>query len=61
MSSKCFKNKFHVMNKLLYYLQEWRSPGYTVELDKGVNPLPLSQFDEIYQESLDIMLAGLSM
>ncbi|WP_410429623.1 hypothetical protein [Metabacillus litoralis] len=49
------------MNKLLYYLQEWRSPGYTVELDKGVNPLPLSQFDEIYQESLDIMLAGLSM
>lgn len=47
------------MNKLLHYLQEWRRPGYTVELGKGVNPLPLSRFDEIYQESLGIMLAGL--
>lgn len=44
-----------------WFIQEWRRPGYTVELGEGVNPLPLSQFDEIYQESLGIFLAGLYM
>lgn len=44
-----------------WFIQEWRRPGYTIELGKGVNPLPLSQFNEIYQESLGIMLAGLYM
>ncbi|MBM4765059.1 M14 family metallopeptidase [Bacillus sp. B15-48] len=44
-----------------WFIQEWRRPGFTVELGFGVNPLPLSQFDEIYQESLGIFLAGLYM
>ncbi|WP_070120672.1 M14 family metallopeptidase [Bacillus marinisedimentorum] len=44
-----------------WFIQEWRRPGYTVELGEGVNPLPLSQFDEIYQESLGIFLASLYM
>jgi len=42
-----------------WFIQEWRRPGYTVELGKGVSPLPLTQFDEIYQESLGIFLANL--
>jgi len=44
-----------------WFIQDWRRPGFTVELGFGVNPLPLSQFDEIYEESLGIFLAGLYM
>lgn len=42
-----------------WFIQEWRRPGFTVELGTGTNPLPLSQFDEIYKEALGIFLAGL--
>ncbi|KGX85235.1 M14 family metallopeptidase [Pontibacillus marinus] len=42
-----------------WFIQEWRRPGYTVELGEGVSPLPLTQFDEIYQESLGIFLANM--
>jgi g-D-glutamyl-meso-diaminopimelate peptidase len=44
-----------------WFIQDWRRPGFTVELGFGVNPLPLSQFDEIYEEALGIFLAGLYM
>ncbi|WLD92060.1 M14 family metallopeptidase [Alkalihalobacillus sp. AL-G] len=44
-----------------WFIQEWQRPGYTVELGEGVNPLPLSQYDEIYEETLGIMLASLYM
>lgn len=44
-----------------WFIQDWRRPGFTLELGLGVNPLPLSQFEEIYQESLGIMLASLYM
>ncbi len=33
-----------------WFIQEFRRPGYTVEVGQGVNPLPLSQFDEIYRD-----------
>lgn len=42
-----------------WFIQDWRRPGFTVELGSGTNPLPLNQFDEIYQEALGIFLAGL--
>lgn len=42
-----------------WFIQDWRRPGFTVELGKGVNPLPLSQFDEIYEDVLGIFLSGL--
>ncbi len=42
-----------------WFIQEWRRPGFTVELGSGNNPLPLDQFDEIYQKALGIFLAGL--
>ncbi|MFJ7828131.1 M14 family metallopeptidase [Psychrobacillus sp. NPDC096623] len=42
-----------------WFIQDWRRPGFTVELGTGTNPLPLSQFDEIYEEVLGIFLAGL--
>jgi g-D-glutamyl-meso-diaminopimelate peptidase len=44
-----------------WFIQDWRRPGFTIELGEGTNPLPLSQFEEIYQDSLGIFLAGLYM
>lgn len=44
-----------------WFIQDWRRPGFTVELGTGVNPLPISQFNEIYDEALGIFLAGLYM
>jgi len=44
-----------------WFIQEWRRPGFTIELGKGSNPLPLSQFSEIYEENLGIFLASLYM
>lgn len=44
-----------------WFIQDWRRPGFTVELGSGTNPLPLSQYDEIYEEALGIFLAALYM
>jgi len=44
-----------------WFIQDWRRPGFTVEIGRGVNPLPISQFDEIYQKTLGIFLAGIYM
>jgi len=44
-----------------WFIQEFRKPGFTIELGQGINPLPLSQFDEIYGEVLGIFLASLYM
>ncbi|WP_404452780.1 M14 family metallopeptidase [Virgibacillus necropolis] len=42
-----------------WFIQEYQRPGFTIELGSGTNPLPISQFDEIYEESLGIFLANL--
>jgi len=42
-----------------WFIQDWRRPGFTVEVGRGVNPLPIGQFWEIWGENLGIMLAGL--
>lgn len=44
-----------------WFIQEFRKPGYTIELGLGINPLPLSQFDEIYDEFFGIFLASIYM
>ena len=44
-----------------WFIQEFRKPGFTIELGRGINPLPLSQFDEIFEEALGIFLAALYM
>ncbi|PYI55882.1 M14 family metallopeptidase [Paenibacillus flagellatus] len=44
-----------------WFIQDWRRPGFTIEVGRGVNPLPLSQFPEIYEQSLGILLASLYM
>ncbi|WP_274308195.1 M14 family metallopeptidase [Solibacillus daqui] len=42
-----------------WFIQDWRRPGFTVELGLGTNPLPISQFDEIYEEALGFFLVAL--
>ena len=38
-----------------WFIQEFRRPGYTIEVGSGENPLPLSQFDEIYADNVGIL------
>lgn len=44
-----------------WFIQAFRRPGFTVEAGLGVNPLPISQFEEIYDEVAPLMLEGLSL
>ncbi|MCP3028872.1 M14 family metallopeptidase [Halobacillus sp. A5] len=44
-----------------WFIQDFRKPGFTVELGQGINPLPITQFDEIYQKTLGIFLASMYM
>ncbi|MGI5849978.1 MAG: M14 family metallopeptidase [Christensenellales bacterium] len=39
-----------------WFVQEYRRPGYTVEVGRGRNPLPISQFNEIYKDNLPMLL-----
>ncbi len=41
-----------------WFIQNFRRPGYTVEVGQGTNPLPLSQFDEIYRDNLGILISA---
>ena len=41
-----------------WFIQQFRRPGYTVEVGEGVNPLPISQFDTIYRDVLPILVIG---
>ena len=41
-----------------WFLQKFRRPGYTIEVGEGENPLPLSQFPEIYRDNLGILVTA---
>ena len=41
-----------------WFIQYFRKPGYTIEVGQGTNPLPISQFDEIYADNLGILVVG---
>ena len=38
-----------------WFIQNFRRPGYTIEVGSGMNPLPLSQFPEIYRDNVPLM------
>ena len=38
-----------------WFIQNFRRPGYTIEVGSGVNPLPLSQFPEIYRDNVPLL------
>ena len=39
-----------------WFIEEFYRPGYTFEVGLGVNPLPISQFDRIYNDNEEVML-----
>jgi g-D-glutamyl-meso-diaminopimelate peptidase len=39
-----------------WFIQDYRRPGYTIEVGQGKNPLPISQFDTIYTDNLPMLL-----
>lgn len=43
-----------------WFLQDFRRPGFTIEAGSGENPLPLSQFPDIWSDNLGILLGGMA-
>lgn len=41
-----------------WFILKYNRPGYTIEAGSGINPLPISQFDEIYKDNLGILVLG---
>lgn len=41
-----------------WFIQEYNKPGYTIEAGLGKNPLPISQFDKIYNDNIGILVLG---
>ena len=41
-----------------WFIQNFRRPGFTIEVGSGENPLPLSQFGEIYRNILGILVTA---
>jgi g-D-glutamyl-meso-diaminopimelate peptidase len=39
-----------------WFIQEYRRPGYTIEVGRGTNPLPISQFNKIYNDNEELLL-----
>ncbi len=42
-----------------WFIQEYNRPGFTIEAGFGENPLPISQFDEIYRDNEGILVLGM--
>jgi g-D-glutamyl-meso-diaminopimelate peptidase len=43
-----------------WFILNYNRPGYTIEAGLGENPLPMSQFAEIYDRNLGILLGGMT-
>jgi g-D-glutamyl-meso-diaminopimelate peptidase len=41
-----------------WFIQDFRRPGFTIEVGMGANPIPISQFPQIYQQNEEILLLG---
>ncbi|WP_424766799.1 M14 family metallopeptidase [Paenibacillus sp. sgz302251] len=44
-----------------WFIQQFRKPGFTVEAGYGENPLPMSNFDQIYIELQPLLLESLRL
>lgn len=44
-----------------WFIQTYYKPGFTIEAGLGENPLPISQFDEIYKDNLGILILGATL
>ncbi len=43
-----------------WFIMNYDRPGYTIEAGLGENPLPMSQFAQIYEDNRGILLAGMT-
>ena len=41
-----------------WFIRYFGRPGYTIEVGEGENPLPITQFPEIYRDNLGILVTG---
>ena len=41
-----------------WFIQNYNKPGYTIEVGLGTNPLPMTQFNKIYEDNLGILVLG---
>lgn len=41
-----------------WFIQTYNLPGYTMEVGLGTNPLPISQFDTIYEDNIGILVSA---
>ena len=41
-----------------WFIQTYKKPGFTIEVGLGLNPLPISQFEQIYNDILGILILG---
>lgn len=44
-----------------WFIQHFRRPGYTVEIGRGINPLPLEDFEDLAVETGEILAAFMSL
>lgn len=44
-----------------WFIEEFHRPGFTIEIGKGVNPLPLSDFDSVYTKLEEMMMLAAIM
>lgn len=44
-----------------WIIKMYNIPSYTIEVGKGKNPLPFSQFTEIYEKNLPLMLSAAAL
>lgn len=43
-----------------WFIQDYNRPGYTIEVGLGVNPLPMTQFAQIYEVNKGILIGGMT-
>lgn len=39
-----------------YFIEKFHRPGFTIEIGKGVNPLPITDLEDIYEKVLEMMV-----
>lgn len=44
-----------------WFIEQWHRPAFTVELGKGINPLPLTEYPSVYEKAREMLLISLLM
>ena len=44
-----------------WFIEETGRPGFTIELGRGVNPLPVESFEAVYEKAQEMLLLAALM